>query len=138
MSHPLDRLRYHVSGAIERGEKDAIVEQPVKGNKIMTHTPGPWNIGKYPINDYAYAVYGKDNSKIAQLEKFDQQYQEEEEANANLIAAAPELLEALSDLENYSELVLSEIDSSQSGWYYQFQAAIQKARKALTLAKEGV
>ena len=26
MSHPLDRLKYHVSGAIERGEGEAVVE----------------------------------------------------------------------------------------------------------------
>ena len=27
--HPVDRLRHHVTGAIERGEHVAIVEQPV-------------------------------------------------------------------------------------------------------------
>lgn len=27
-SHPLDALRYHVSGAVERGEKEPIVEIP--------------------------------------------------------------------------------------------------------------
>jgi hypothetical protein len=28
MTNPLERLRYHVSGAIERGEAEAIVGQP--------------------------------------------------------------------------------------------------------------
>jgi hypothetical protein len=36
-NHPLDALRYHVSGAVERGEKEPIVEVPVskspKGKK---------------------------------------------------------------------------------------------------------
>jgi hypothetical protein len=34
MSTPLDRLRHHVTGAIERGEAEPIVEQPVTGVKI--------------------------------------------------------------------------------------------------------
>ena len=28
-SHPLDRLRHHVSGAVDRGEKEALAEIPV-------------------------------------------------------------------------------------------------------------
>lgn len=31
MNSPLDRLRHHVTGAIERGEAEAVVEQPVDG-----------------------------------------------------------------------------------------------------------
>jgi DNA mismatch repair ATPase MutS len=30
MTTPIERLRYHVTGAIERGEKVAIVEQPAR------------------------------------------------------------------------------------------------------------
>jgi hypothetical protein len=33
---PLDKLRHHASGTIERGEAQAITEQRA------THTPGPW------------------------------------------------------------------------------------------------
>jgi hypothetical protein len=47
------------------------------------------------------------------------------------------LVEALSELENFGELVLSEIDSSQTGWYFQFQAKLQQAKKALAAVKEG-
>lgn len=36
-NHPLTVLRHHVSGAIERGEKTAIVEQPAAGE--AAHTP---------------------------------------------------------------------------------------------------
>src|SRR5689334_16844975 len=38
---PLDRLKYHVSGAIERGEKEPIIAQE---NTKMTHTPGPYEV----------------------------------------------------------------------------------------------
>jgi hypothetical protein len=64
----------------------------------MSHTPGPWSTGQYPINDYAYAIYGVDNSKIGVVEKFDAPYKAEEEANARLIAAAPDLYIALKSL----------------------------------------
>lgn len=44
---PLQKLRHHVTGAIERGEKTAIVEQTAstKELKTATHTPGPYEIG---------------------------------------------------------------------------------------------
>jgi hypothetical protein len=46
------------------------------------------------------------------------------------------LVEALSELENTGQLVLSEINSTHTGWYFQFQAALQRARKALAEGKE--
>lgn len=60
MNNPLDRLRYHVTGAIERGEKEAITEQKA------AHTPTPtyidqawycaalvreWNEESFPVGD---------------------------------------------------------------------------------------
>jgi len=56
---PLERLKHHVTGAIERGEKTAIEAV------VLKHTPKP--IGKY-------------------------------KANARLIAAAPDMFEALKQL----------------------------------------
>jgi hypothetical protein len=49
---PLQKLRYHVTGAIERGEKNAIVEQAAstKDSTILapasaaTHAPGEWRV----------------------------------------------------------------------------------------------
>ena len=65
------------------------------------YTPGPWRIGEYLIGqhawedrpDYDRAIYGHDQVKIAVMEQW---YKDggESEANARLIAAAPELLEA--------------------------------------------
>jgi len=60
-------------------------------NIIMTqskHTPAPWDVETVNSEDYvAYALLGC-------------QYVSEQEANAHLIAAAPELLEALKRLDN--------------------------------------
>lgn len=42
-NRPLDRLRHHVTGAIERGEAQAIVEQKPPGQSVQ-FTPGPWRL----------------------------------------------------------------------------------------------
>lgn len=54
-------------------------------------TPGPWRI------DGSLAIYSADDSFIADVTYLTD---EKEQANANLIAAAPELYEALNDLLN--------------------------------------
>lgn len=59
------------------------------------HTPGPWRIKK---QEHAFHVYARDykliNNRIAAIEVF----VDNAEANARLIAAAPELVEALQEL----------------------------------------
>ena len=65
----------------------------------MNHTPGPWTIGKYHVNAYDNTIYdAKNGYKIAIVEGYTHDLKEESEANAHLIAAAPELLEALKGL----------------------------------------
>jgi hypothetical protein len=61
-----------------------------------THTPGPWTAFQaYPQRH----TIGTPNGKICDLWGADPAfYTDEDEANARLIAAAPELLEALVDL----------------------------------------
>lgn len=54
-------------------------------------TPGPWiNVGGW--------VDAENNGIICSLSSVDRKPEEVSDANANLIAAAPELLEALQDL----------------------------------------
>jgi hypothetical protein len=97
---PLDRLKHHVSGAIERGEAVAI--EAVVENKTK-HTPGPWAIRG--TRQYGFSIEAKstdarfDLVTVAGMDltleptcHLKQQF----EANARLIAAAPEMLDALS------------------------------------------
>lgn len=57
--------------------------------KNVKHTPGPWTVG-YNDNQCVYSDY----RQVASV----QCNQKEWEANARLIAAAPELLEALKEV----------------------------------------
>jgi len=59
-----------------------------------THTNSPWHLGKRAGNP---AIYGKDGTEIAEiLQNLTPEWRE----NARLIAAAPEMLEALRGLMN--------------------------------------
>jgi hypothetical protein len=65
--------------------------------KTHTHTPGPWHpvtLGASP--DHAWAI-DSELHEVARLPEWTDN-QAEAEANARLIAAAPELLEALRNL----------------------------------------
>ena len=57
-----------------------------------TNTPGPWHVGKRGGNP---AIYGKDGTEVAEILHG---LTPEWRANARLIAAAPEMLEALQNL----------------------------------------
>ena len=77
----------------------------------MKHTPGPWKVFNNreigPISkedDQSYGVM----LPVAYIEQYD--YPNDYEANARLIAAAPELLEALITLELYARDLLLLID----------------------------
>lgn len=86
----------------------------------MTHSLGPWQHNKYNGED---SIYSWDGIKIAIPEMWTEDEQGESEANARLIAAAPELLEACKEIvrrinENTGEEILA---------LGQLQAAIAKA-----------
>ena len=53
----------------------------------MSHTPGPWRHGRISHTSIRFHVFAKRGSYIAD--------QIDHEANARLIAAAPDMLEAL-------------------------------------------
>jgi hypothetical protein len=95
---------------------------------MSKHTPGPWeakNNGTHWNNkeiDNWIITYGNDDEQIV-----DHVY---EEANARLIAAAPELLAACEEFERWHEVVSS--DSYHSEWT---QALAQKMRAAIAKAR---
>jgi hypothetical protein len=64
----------------------------------MTHTPGPWEIEQIGV---ATTING--NGGIVAEVYSDTGNQQEEDANARLIAAAPDMLEALKALEEVSQ-----------------------------------
>jgi hypothetical protein len=89
---PKETLRHHVTGAIERGEKTAItaIDAP-------KHTPGPWSF------DDEFVFSGSLPGSRRLVAKFSlwsvPKYPSDvDKANAALIAAAPDLLEALKQI----------------------------------------
>jgi hypothetical protein len=96
-NEPLERLKYHVTGAIERGEGVAI-------EAILpttTHTPGPWEI--FQAKGWSKGFAKQVNFEIRHVPKDKPQFHElvaitfrkASHADARLIAAAPEMLDAL-------------------------------------------
>lgn len=65
----------------------------------QNHTQGPWHRNIKPATKYN-TIYAGRNTHVAHLETTGLD-SEEVEANANLIAAAPELLDALNELKQW-------------------------------------
>lgn len=90
-------------------------------NPKPKHTPGPWRISNVLSNRLQIGVKGEE---IAAL-----QYGENKEANAHLIAAAPEMLEALHLAVGHLEQrqVLDGVKSHRTNTLKVLNAAIAKA-----------
>jgi hypothetical protein len=97
-------------------------------SKMMSkHTEGPWSITGVSENDYEYAEIGTENQTIAvTLSPNNDMKDPELAANALLIAAAPELLEALKDVELHWQEV-QEACGEDCEVRQQVRAAIAKA-----------
>lgn len=75
--------------------------------KKVSHTPGPWDINpvRNSFEPYKLIIFAQNQDRVAICYKESNDVyvpKDEAEANAKLIAAAPELLEALKDA--YMEL----------------------------------
>lgn len=98
-------------------------------NSKTKHTPGPWVIGQSGDLDTPIFCNGKDAINVFAGETG----QLQAEANARLIAAAPEMLEAL-------ERIIDQIDSTTSrvsNNYELLHAILIGARTAVAKAKGG-
>lgn len=95
---------------VEHDERPAkAVPKPGKGQ----HTPGPWNsiaYGKTTKGEIIIAG-GKEFSNLL-AEVYKQKNEDSQEANARLIAAAPELLEALKAILPYAENESASLDEA--------------------------
>lgn len=91
------------------------------------HTPGPWHIGS--TNEDRNFVYGPDDDVVAIAEDpgnfLSDAEEEKDNANARLIAAAPELLEALTKL-------VEKLDVGHEDGFAAAAQAICEARVLLT------
>lgn len=117
MKTPQEALRHHVTGAIERGEKQAIVERKAQ------HTPAPWY--KSIDSQATMRITRTTGEVIATLDN--EQLTSERNANARLIAAAPELLEALERLVDHRHIAVNSIAGKAMG-LPQAISAIAKAK----------
>lgn len=81
----------------------------------MNHTPGPWHIDNFETGTSRQQIVARDRVIASLWQHFDRNNKAGEvatdEANACLIAAAPELLEALSELE--AAIRTEEIDNPE-------------------------
>lgn len=89
-----------------------------------THTPGPWDM--MTAGGKQYVVGNKGNHGVAQIHGVDET---KIQANARLIAAAPELLAALEDLLAWANLSYSQ-NQQTIQVRDQARAAITKATNA--------
>jgi len=92
----------------------------------MSYTKGPWTISCDEVKE-GRLVYGPDAHLVADCHNIRVRTKEEEQANARLIAAAPELLEALQELCDL-------IDDVKSGYYTPDSFTTQPARAVIAKA----
>lgn len=105
------------------------------------HTPGPWTVTQY--SNYAgWAVGHPSRGCIAERWYKDEKHVSaiyddgEMEANARLIAAAPDLLEALREITDHLEAVLSGPIAQVVTWPADFPNSLPTiARARLAIAK---
>jgi hypothetical protein len=97
--------------------------------KKHTHTQGPWHVGKRAGNP---AIYGKDGTEVAEiLQGLTPEWRE----NARLIAAAPEMLEALESLA--IGLSLASVDMQRENLADLCRVCREIAESAIAKAKGG-
>ena len=99
----------------------------------MKHTPGPWAINGYFIGPKETIFNGSRNAiartpeRVAEWGHYHGIPTEEDTANARLIAASPDLLEAIHALLNCPDLNLDELDEISIAAIKQAQAALAEA-----------
>lgn len=92
------------------------------------HTPGPWAITRYSTSDGQLRIVTDDNQALplASVNYGDGITMKTTAANARLIAAAPDLLEALKKVLAFAEAPVS-MSADHDGILAEVRAAIAKA-----------
>jgi hypothetical protein len=98
------------------------------------HTPAPWRIDEEQAQTTGEIYICARDTIICEIfgETFDEFAEEEREANAQLIAAAPELLAALKDLveRDRAEAAESGFTDDEMSWLEDARRVIAKATAA--------
>lgn len=92
------------------------------------HTPGPWTIEAPSKGSIVPIIHGADYSEVASV--FADEGEDQRNANARLIAAAPELL-AFAERVTATKVLAADNDALLKGWMDMIaaaRAAIAKAR----------
>ena len=119
-------MREYISKCAASGDVEAaqILDSiDVRETSDMSHTPGPW---KATLRELRHSVHGPEGQYIADLMWRGNDKKEEQSADANLIAAAPELLDALQRVERHFRILPTDQDAPGS-IFAQMTAAIAKA-----------
>ena len=98
-----------------------------------THTPGPWSV---ETKGSRHFIDGADELTVAYVDRAGVRERQTYEANAQLIAAAPELLAALREIESKLNALLCErvLDSTLPE-FYEVRNARNSARAAISKAE---
>ncbi len=97
----------------------------------MPHTPGPWNATIKDSPLASHRIYAADMQRIGEICN-SRDTEEESKANARLVAAAPDLLEAM-------ERCLPFIDDAEDiAPFYPDSAATTDCRTAVTAARAAI
>ena len=91
------------------------------------HTPGPWRINLDCETMISNCLDGAEAADICEVSEWSQVFWEERNANARLIAAAPELLEALEGLLAFYHRVEGKEPKAHTPWGRAAEA-LSKAR----------
>lgn len=103
----------------------------------MKHTNGPWQIQKLEENHHGYenwktfAIRSPQNVCLAVIGDVDRYHEKDHEANAHLIAAAPDMLEALKAIDTFfvffDNIVPPDMGNGAREALQQARAAIKRA-----------
>lgn len=104
--------------------------------KMTTHTPAPWKADTVVNSEDLHMEVYIPNRTLAYVLHYPNDITTDETAaNARLIAAAPELLEALKALENLTNIPAFRQAANKAGYMAQFSTAKDTARAAIAKAE---
>lgn len=107
--------------------------------EAMKHTPGPWLVAPKALEENFFEdarILRHDGLVVASVVHNGDVVPREHEANANLIAAAPDMLEALKPFAKCCDSIGREIPDSKDTSSWTFQAGdFRRARAAIAKAE---